>query len=201
MATAAHEHHSAPPSRPPVARRRATAGAFVPRCTGWYKLQYDSRRRLVRVAAAVASFVFLLCSSEAVAASAAASVGRAQHSRFGASSRESGLRPAASTVANSRDRPRARVHLSRPLPTPAHRQSSSWWVRACSSANCLRHWCAMDYQCIVVYTIITILPPDEQRRYDESRWSAALRDGPADGCLGVVRRWMKRYTVTIILSY
>jgi len=54
----------------------------------------------------------------------------------------------------------------------------------------------MDYQCIVVYTIITILPPDEQRRYDESRFSAALRDGPADGCLGVVKRWMKRYTAS-----
>lgn len=53
---------------------------------------------------------------------------------------------------------------------------------------------AMDYQCIVVYTIITILPPDEQRKYDELRLSAAL--GPADGCLGVVKRWIKRYLYT-----
>jgi hypothetical protein len=52
----------------------------------------------------------------------------------------------------------------------------------------------MDYQCIVVYTIITILPPDEQRRYEESL--LALRD-PADGCLGVVKRWMKRYIIVL----
>lgn len=48
----------------------------------------------------------------------------------------------------------------------------------------------MDYQCIMVYTIITILPPDDRRRFEET--ISALRR-PADGCLGVVKRWMKRY--------
>lgn len=48
----------------------------------------------------------------------------------------------------------------------------------------------MDYQCIIVYTIITILPPP-QTHHTVAR--AHVHASPQHGCLALVKRAIKRY--------
>lgn len=61
-----------------------------------------------------------------------------------------------------------------------------WWHDECAFPP------AMDYQCIIVYTIITILP-------NRPLPAAPPRDSQR-GCLAFVKRWIKRSAVTALLA-
>lgn len=63
----------------------------------------------------------------------------------------------------------------------------AYWYHCCCIADISRYFIAklverMDYQCIIVYTVITILPP----RYDYDDRSSS------GGCFGCIKRTIKR---------